>query len=132
MNRDSPGFWKRLFGTSGEREAERHLQAKGMRSLARGYRIPLGEIDLVMRDGKTVVFVEVKSRQSGRPADAVTLEKQRRITIAALHFIKRYKLQDHSSRFDVVGIVWPEGSKEPEIEHIPNAFEAVGKGQMFR
>jgi putative endonuclease len=124
-------FLNRLLGNRGERAAARYLRRRGMRIIARGYRTPRGEIDLVARDGATLVFVEVKSRRQGTPAEAVTPEKQRRLTVAALHFLKRHNLLDKPCRFDVVAIVWPDDRLSPTIEHIPNAFEAVGRGQMF-
>ena len=103
-----------------------------MRVLKRGYRIANGEIDLIARDGDTVVFVEVKARRRGQPAEAVTLEKQRRLTLAALHYLKRYGLLEQRSRFDVVAVLWPDDDADPEIQHIRDAFEAQGRGQMFR
>jgi putative endonuclease len=125
-------FWNRLLGDRGERAAARFLRRKGMRVIVRGHRTRFGEIDLIARDGDTLVFVEVKSRRQGVPAEAVTSEKQRRITLAALQFLRKHGLLEISSRFDIVAIVWPDERGEPEIEHIPNAFEAVGRGQMFR
>jgi putative endonuclease len=125
-------FWNRVLGDRGERAAARFLRRRGLRVLARGYRTKLGEIDLIARDGDTVVFVEVKARRQGVPAEAVTPEKQRRITLAALHFLRRYGLLEVRSRFDVVAIVWPDERSQPEIEHFPGAFEAVGRWQMFR
>jgi putative endonuclease len=125
-------FWNRLLGDRGERAAARFLRRRGLRVLLRGYRTRLGEIDLIARDGETLVFVEVKARRQGVPAEAVTPEKQRRITLASLHFLRKYNLLDIRSRFDVVAIVWPDERGQPQIEHFPNAFEAVGRGQMFR
>jgi putative endonuclease len=125
-------FWNRWLGDRGERAAARYLRRKGMRVIVRGYRTRLGEIDLIARDGDTLVFVEVKSRRQGVPAEAVTPEKQRRITLAALHFLRKHGLLDVRSRFDIVAIVWPDERGEPRIAHIPDAFEAVGWGQMFR
>jgi putative endonuclease len=125
-------FLNRLLGQRGERTAARYLRRHGMRVLYRGYRTRLGEIDLIARDLDTLVFVEVKSRRRGVPAEAVTLEKQRRLTLAALQFLRRYNLLEQRSRFDVVAIVWPDDRRPPEIEHIRDAFEAVGRGQMFR
>jgi putative endonuclease len=125
-------FWNRWLGDRGERAAAWYLRRKGLRVIVRGYRTRLGEIDLIARDGDTLVFVEVKSRRQGVPAEAVTTEKQRRITLAALHFLRKHGLLDVRSRFDIVAIVWPDEHGEPQIEHIPNAFEAVGRGQMFR
>ncbi len=92
----------------------------------------LGEIDLIARDGETLVFVEVKARRQGVPAEAVTPEKQRRITLTALHFLRKHGLLDVRSRFDVIAIIWPDQRGEPKIDHFVNAFEAVGRGQIFR
>ncbi len=125
-------FWNRLLGDRGERAAARFLRRQGLRVLLRGYRTRFGEIDLIARDGETLVFVEVKARRQGVPAEAVTAEKQRRITLAALQFLRKHGLLDVRSRFDIVAIVWPDERGQPQIEHIPNAFEAVGRGQMFR
>jgi len=85
-------------------------------------------------DGRTVVFVEVKTRRShtaGSPAEAVGPEKQRRLTRAALVFLKAHGLLEHASRFDVVAVTWPKETRRPTIEHFRNAFAAVGRGQMF-
>jgi putative endonuclease len=124
-------IWNRLLGDRGERVAARYLRKQGMRVLLRGFRTPDGEIDLIARDGDTLVFVEVKARRQGVPAEAVTPEKQRRITLAALRFLRAHRLLEQRCRFDVVAIVWPDDRREPRIEHIRNAFEAVGRGQMF-
>jgi putative endonuclease len=132
MNSIVRALWNRLLGERGERAAARYLRARGMRILRRGYETSAGEIDLIARDGDTVVFVEVKARRRGVPAEAVTPEKQRRITLTALHFLKREALLEERSRFDVVAIVWADDRQPPQIEHFPNAFEAVGTGQMFR
>ncbi len=100
--------------------------------MRRGYRTGQGEIDLIAVEGDVIVFIEIKTRRQGTPAEAVTPEKQRRLTLAGLHFLKRHKLLDQRSRFDVVSIVWPDLNQKPEVEHIRDAFEAVGRGQMFR
>jgi putative endonuclease len=128
----APAIWNKLFGDRGEQAAARYLESQGLRVLRRSYRTDHGEIDLISRDGDVVVFVEVKARRQGTPAEAVTPEKQRRLTLAGLHFLKKHKLLDQRSRFDIVAIVWPHDSGPPQIEHIKDAFEAVGKGQMFR
>jgi putative endonuclease len=94
----------------------------------------LGELDLVAVDGRTVVFVEVKTRHShdaGHPAEAVDAHKQQRLTRAALAYLKRHGLLECPSRFDVVAVTWTDAAKKPTIEHFQNAFEAVGQGQMF-
>ena len=125
-------WWTRWLGDRGERAAARHLRRQGMRIWVRGYGIAQGEVDLIARDGDTVVFVEVKARQAGNPVEAVTPAKQRRLTLAALHFLRKHNLLEVRARFDVVAIIWPEGSRRPSVEHYRDAFPAVGCGQMFR
>ena len=49
----------------------------------------------------------------------------------ALAYLKKHKLLEHSARFDVIAIVWPEDAREPDIRHLRNAFEPTGKWQMF-
>jgi len=132
MNAILRAFLNRMLGDRGERAAARYLRQQGFRILLRGYRTSLGEIDLIARDGDTVVFVEVKARRRGEPAEAVTLEKQRRLTLAALQFLKKNKLLEHPARFDVVTVVWPDDRRPPTIEHFRNAFEPPGHGQFFR
>lgn len=120
----------RPLGERGERYAARLLRRKGHRILMRGERNRFGEFDLVTIDEHTperrLVFVEVKTRsneRAGAPAEAVTREKQRRLTRAAASFLKTHDLEDHPIRFDVVGIVWPVGARKPErVEHIEGAF----------
>jgi putative endonuclease len=132
MNAALRALLGRLLGARGEREATRHLRRQGFRILVRGYRTPHGEIDVIARDGETLVFIEVKTRRQGEPAEAVTPEKQRRLTLTALRFLKQHRLLEQRCRFDVVAIVWPDQGRAPAIEHIRNAFEAVGQGQFFR
>src|SRR3954471_24854248 len=86
MNPIARAVLNRLLGDRGERLAARHLRRQGLRIILRGYRTPRGEIDLIARDGQTLVFVEVKARRTGEPVEAVTPEKQRRLTLAALEF----------------------------------------------
>lgn len=132
MNSIARALLNRLLGRSGEREAAKFLRRKGMRILAKNFHGPAGEIDLIARDGDILVFVEVKTRRAGVPAEAVTLEKQRKLTLTAMHFLRRHLALEVRSRFDIVAIIWPESAGSPAIEHIPNAFDAVGRGQMFR
>lgn len=128
-------FPKRTLGQRGEREAAKYLRRRGYKILALGDRLKhLDELDIVAADGRTIVFVEVKTRTSklqGHPAEAVDSNKQRRLTKLAVTFLKRHGLLDYSARFDVIAITWPEGVKKPEIEHIQNAFEAVGKWEFY-
>ncbi len=128
--------WRRYrsLGQRGERAAARYLRRQGYKIVGRGERDHFGELDLVAVDGRTIVFVEVKTRTSheaGHPAEAVGAEKQKRLTRLALAYLKRHDLLENAARFDVLAITWPDGAKRPTIEHIKNAFEAVGRGQMF-
>jgi len=111
-------------GKEGESAAAEHLLSSGIKILERNFRCPLGEIDLVARDGKTIVFVEVRARQVDgicSPEESITIHKRRRLTRAALWYLKQRRLLDSLARFDVVAIRW-DGEK-PEINWIVNAFE---------
>lgn len=122
------------LGQRGERAAARYLKRKGYKIVARGDRLRPGELDIVAVDGRTVVFVEVKTRSSdrwGSPAEAVDLQKQRRLTRLAVTYLKRHGLLEYPARFDVVAIIWPEDRWRPLIEHFKNAFEAVGKDEFY-
>ena len=124
----------RSIGELGELAAARYLRQKGYRIIARRVRDKLGELDLVVVDQRTVVFVEVKTRrsdQTGHPADAVDVKKQRRLTEAALAFLRRHHLLECAARFDIVAVTWPTAAKKPVIEHFANAFEPTGSGQFF-
>jgi putative endonuclease len=126
-------WWRRWFGTRSERVAARFLRRQGYHIVARNYTCPYGELDLVAVDGRTIVFVEVRSTATGdtsRPAASVDAVKQRRLTDLALHFLKEHRLLNHAARFDVLAISWPEG-RRPDIVHYRNAFEAVGRFQMY-
>src|SRR5262245_31627517 len=116
-------FWSRVrppltLGQRGERAAARYLKRLGYRIVARGERpgAGRGELDLVAVDDRTVVFVEVKTRlshEAGHPAEAVDREKQRRLSIAALAFLRRHGLLDYPARFDVVAVTWPTEKSRP-------------------
>ena len=124
----------KLLGNRGERAAAKYLRRQGLRILRRNWQTRWGEIDLIARDGDTIVFVEVKTRASGVAGDgseAVDALKQRHLTNAALAFLKQHGLLEHRSRFDVVTLLWPENAREPEIHHYRNAFPPVGFGQMY-
>jgi putative endonuclease len=132
-------LWLRLdrrlpLGRRGENAAARYLRRLGYCIVARGQRDPIGEIDLVAVDGRTVVFVEVKTRtteDAGHPADAVDETKQRRLTRLALSYMQRHDLLECRSRFDVVSVLWADATQPPQIEHFKDAFEAVGAEGMF-
>src|SRR5688572_33010277 len=105
-------YARQNLGESGEEMACRELGARGYAILARRYRTRHGEIDIVARDGETIVFVEVKVRltaEFGTAAEAVTGSKQRRLVSMATDYLVRHQLQDRPCRFDVVAIDGPVG-----------------------
>jgi len=127
-------WWRRWFGTRSERAAQRFVRNMGYRIVRWNYRNELGEIDIVAVDGRCVVFIEVRSTECAdavRPAESVDHAKQRRLTQLALRFLKEHRLLNQQARFDVLAMSWPVGVKEPNIVHHKNAFEAVGKFQMY-
>ena len=112
-------------GERGERIAEAYLRGQGFVILEKNYRGRTGEIDIVAREGETIVFVEVKARRNlayGPPQLAVTPFKQRQISRTALTWLAHRRKQNAAARFDVVAILAPEGDV-PRIDHIRNAFE---------
>ena len=107
-------------GMAGESRCEAYLCGRGMTTLARRFRGADGEIDLIMEDGGTVVFVEVKARPGGARGSgllAVTPAKQRRIAHAAMTFLMQREWTERSVRFDVVELT------AAGILHVPNAFQ---------
>ena len=127
-------FLYKLLGDRGERAAAKYLKKQGLKILTKQYRNQFGEIDIVALQGKQVVFVEVKTRQStdtGQPFEAVDQRKQHKLTQVALAWLKQHRRLNESARFDVVSVVWPQDASEPQIEHFVNAFEATGRGQFF-
>ena len=113
------------LGKTGEDLACRELERRGYAILARRYRQRMGEIDIVARDGKTMVFVEVKAREGhafGDAAEAVTWAKRRRIAAVAIDYLTRYGLSDRPCRFDVVSIHLETG--EPVVRVFQGAFDA--------
>jgi len=119
------GWWNRFLGNAGERAAARYLRRLGFTIVTRQFRNSFGEIDLIAIDGNWLVFVEVKTRRNelaGRPAEAVTPEKQRRLSRTAQAFIHQRRLHNYRSRFDVVAITWESQQRIPKIEHLRHAF----------
>ena len=112
-------------GARGERLASRFLRRHGYKVLYRNFRGRSGgEIDIVCREGDTLVFVEVKTRSRedfGRPFEAIGRDQQKRISLGALAWLRMLDNPDILFRFDVVEIVLREG-EEPQIELLRNAF----------
>jgi putative endonuclease len=116
-------------GVRGERLAARYLRRHGFKILYRNFRGRRGgEIDLVCRDRDTLVFVEVKTRTRedfGRPIDAVNSQKERRISLGGLAWLRLLGDPEILFRFDVVEVIMTEGAP-PHIELIRNAFQLPG------
>jgi putative endonuclease len=114
---------RKELGQAGEEMAAAALKKQGYKVLERNYVTPLGEIDLIARQGKTVVIVEVKTRKStrfGSPQEAVSAAKQDKLRRLADYYLKEKRLNGATVRFDVVAITLINAG--PEIEIIPNAF----------
>jgi putative endonuclease len=107
------------IGAAGEECAARHLVVHGLKVLVRNFRVKGGEIDIVCREGATVVFVEVRKRARsgfGGAAYSITPTKQKRLILAARHWLARHG--DSACRFDCVLL---DGDK---LEWVKNAFSA--------
>lgn len=113
-----------IFGKIGEAVATNYLKKNKYKILATNYITPLGEIDIVAKQGSIFVFVEVKTRASkafGLPQEAVNRRKQYHIENSAVIFMKRHKIQDVDYRFDIIEIIGTPPNNL-EINHIENAF----------
>jgi putative endonuclease len=118
-------YARQALGKHGEDLACRELERRGYAIVARRYRSRGGEIDIIARDGETIVFVEVKTREDlafGGGADAVTGFKRRRIVQVAEDYLARHHCGDCRCRFDVVSIDLTSGV--PTFELFQNAFDA--------
>ena len=116
----------RGLGSTGERLALAHLRDQGYELLEANWRCSLGEIDLVMRDGPTLVFVEVRTRRGeelGSPEESVTPAKQERLASLAAQWLgDRYPEEEPPDwRIDVVGVHLSSAGKLAGINHLPGA-----------
>ena len=114
------------LGNIGENLACEELERRGYAIIARRYRRRGGELDIIARDGQTMVFVEVKAREGrafGEACEAVTANKRRTITRLALDYLMRHRLTECACRFDVVSIHFDSGT--PVIDVYQNAFDAT-------
>lgn len=113
-------------GKQGEELAVAHLRKAGYKIVARNYRCLYGEMDVIARDGDTIVFIEVKSRKSetfGQPQEAVGLEKRKKLSRISLHYIQQKRLEACNARFDVIAVKM--SPDENRIDLIRNAFDLV-------
>jgi putative endonuclease len=115
---------RQTLGKIGEDLACQELERRGYAILTRRYRRRGGELDIIARDGPTLVFVEVKTREGihfGTGGEAVTAVKRRRMAGVAEDYLARHRLTGCACRFDVVSIEF--GTGVPVIDIFPNAFD---------
>ena len=111
-------------GQLGELAAKKHLKKLGLKFLLANYSSLRGEVDLIFRDRDCLVFIEVKTRSSEswtRPAASVNQEKRRRLSRAALDYLRLLKNPPAKFRFDVVEVLLEDGEVH-EVRHLPNTF----------
>jgi putative endonuclease len=113
-------------GKAAEALARQHLEQQGLRLLAQNWHCRRGELDLVMLDTDTVVFVEVRYRRHaawGGAIESVDARKREKLTIAAMHFLQQEsRWAKHPCRFDVIAIN-SKGNSAPQLNWIQNAFD---------
>jgi putative endonuclease len=120
-----PTGTRRVTGLKGEEAAARFLARSGYAIVDRNVRTRAGEIDLVARDGPTLVFVEVKTRrdmEGDPPQAAVNTRKQNRLGKLAQGYLKLKRVRQTPCRFDVVSVIFNDEGGVKAIRHIPNAF----------
>ena len=116
------------FGKTGEDLAVEELERRGYAIVDRRWRTRAGEIDIIARDGDTLVFVEVKARDGhefGDGAESVTMRKRQTIVRLAKHYVQDARWGDRPCRFDVVTIHLDSG--QPVVTVYPNAFDESGR-----
>ncbi len=124
MVKQAPPTTAQHTGRTAEAFTCSYLQDQGLTLLARNYRSPFGEIDLVMRDNATLVFIEVRQRRSeefGTPAETVDTRKQARLRATAAHYLQhRPRESQKPCRFDIVAIT--DDTRGQRIEWLRDAF----------
>jgi putative endonuclease len=112
-------------GASGEELATAFLHARGYTIVTRNFRCAAGEIDVVARDGRTIVFCEVRTRRTatrGSALESVTAAKQRQVCRVAAYYVARHHLHTHPIRFDVVAVELRD--RTVDLQHVVDAFQA--------
>ena len=112
------------LGAWGEARAVEYLRRQGMKILEQNFTTRVGEIDIIARDKKNLVFVEVKTRRSivfGSPQEAVGLRKQRQIIRTAHWYLQNHPCGKYQPRFDVIAVLCQSG-EDVQITHIADAF----------
>jgi putative endonuclease len=119
MDRQTLGDW-------GEEKGLRYLSDQGYQLLTRNWRTREGEIDLVMKQDLTIVFVEVKTRKTDRfgfPEESITPGKQKRLRKTCLAYLQENDYEDRDWRIDVVAIEATRSGEITRLDHYENAVE---------
>lgn len=118
---------RRQVGQAGEKAARSYLESQGYEIIDTNYRCPLGEIDIIAREGDTLVLIEVRTRTGlsfGRPEESITAEKGRRLRRLALYYLKSFRGKDLPCRIDLVAVMLNRQSHAMEsINHIRGILE---------
>ncbi len=120
------GKTSKMRGGEAEDQARDYLKSRGLKLVTRNYSCRMGEIDLIMKERKILVFIEVRYRKRsdfGSPAETITRQKQRRIIAAAEHYLLTGQERAPPCRFDVLTIT---GSRREQIDWIKDAFQQAG------
>lgn len=112
---------RKRLGAWGESVAATHLEAHGYTIVARNWRCPVGEIDLVARKGESLAFVEVKTRRGGNPEDQITPRKAQKLLETAHTYLLEHDLDEIDYSIDVVAVALDRRGKLLRCDHYPNA-----------
>jgi putative endonuclease len=118
---------RKVLGEKGESLAVSRLEAKGYQILDRNWRTREGELDIVAKDGDTIVFVEVKARTSrrfGLPEEALTRKKRHHLIKAALAYLDANQIDNTNWRFDFIAIEWSKNGELTRMEHLIDVIQA--------
>lgn len=117
-----------LIGEAAEQDAYQYLLSKGLKLITKNYRSKFGEIDIIMQDGQSLVFVEVRYRKNnlfGSGAESITPSKQKKLIRTANYYLQQHpKTSQFATRFDVISMSKKTNSNNSEIDWIQNAFPA--------
>jgi len=115
------------LGQKGEDAAVDFLKNQGQKIIHRNYRNKLGEIDIIIKDGEYICFVEVRTKTSdaqGHPFESITPKKQRKLSKIASYYLQEQDKHDVKSRFDCIAVI-PQENGQFLLEYIKNAFDAI-------
>ena len=124
MYNSQKDFHKKLLGQVGEKQVVKYLKKNKFKILEKNYVSPVGEIDIIAKDGDYICFIEVKTRINenyGTPSEAVTIDKQRHIALTATSYLKKKSLLDAYCRFDVAEVLFDD-NQDFTINYIEDAF----------